>query len=197
MILATDMSVHFAIFAEFDELEKRHFGPTHPQPTAETLNEKDRLLLLRVLLHTADISNPAKVWPISRKWSDLVLEEFFNQGDREKAEGLPVSPSCDRLTTFQDELSLNFCDFIVAPFFVALVLALPTASLCLKELRVNRSHWNKLAMERFAQTITDPVALEEAQAKWVGREKSFHEKVDSCFQTVSRRSSVSSVRYSS
>jgi hypothetical protein len=35
-------------------------------------------------------------------------QEFFAQGDREKAEGLPVSPNMDRATTKQGQLSVNF-----------------------------------------------------------------------------------------
>jgi hypothetical protein len=50
-------------------------------------------------MHAADVSNPARQWDQCKKWTDLVLEEFWNQGDLEKKEGLPVSFLCDRLTT--------------------------------------------------------------------------------------------------
>ncbi len=44
------------------------------------------------MLHSADISNPCKPFVICEKWSTLVAEEFARQGDREKKEGLEVSP---------------------------------------------------------------------------------------------------------
>ena len=38
-----------------------------------------RLLLMQILIKTADISNPAKPFSIARYWADLVQEEFFMQ----------------------------------------------------------------------------------------------------------------------
>ena len=55
---------------------------------------------------------------MAARWSLRVLEEFFNQGDREKEEGLPVTPLCDRLTTSLPASQINFLEFIVAPLFI-------------------------------------------------------------------------------
>lgn len=41
--------------------------------------DEDREILLKTILHSADLSNPAKPWPISKAWSDRVLQEFFEQ----------------------------------------------------------------------------------------------------------------------
>jgi hypothetical protein len=87
--------------------------------------EKDRESLLKIMLHGCDISNTCKPWNTSKEWSDRVLEEFFAQGDREQALGLSVSPNCDKATTRQAEVSLNFLDFIVGPYMVGLVGLLP------------------------------------------------------------------------
>ena len=47
-----------------------------------------------------------------------VIEYSQNSMTRatEKKEGLPVSMLCDRDSTWQDESSVNFIDFIVCPF---------------------------------------------------------------------------------
>jgi hypothetical protein len=37
-------------------------------------------------------------WEISKIWGDRVFDEFMTQGDREKAEGLPVTPNMGRDT---------------------------------------------------------------------------------------------------
>ena len=37
-----------------------------------------------MLIHSADISNPAKPSKISQQWTDKVYKEFFRQGDLEK-----------------------------------------------------------------------------------------------------------------
>ena len=46
-----------------------------------------------------------------------MLEEFFQQGDLERAQGLPVSPMMDRHSTSLSLSQINFTEFIVAPLF--------------------------------------------------------------------------------
>ncbi len=46
-----------------------------------------------------------------------VLEEFFAQGDRERAAGLAVSPMMDRTATSTALSQMNFIEFIVAPLY--------------------------------------------------------------------------------
>lgn len=60
-----------------------------------------------------------------------MLQEFFEQGDRERAQGMPVSPMMDRENTSPPLSQINFIEFIVAPLFaeVRLGIALNTGSL--------------------------------------------------------------------
>ena len=39
----------------------------------------DKPKALSLVLHCADISHPAKDWDIHKRWTDLLLEEFFRQ----------------------------------------------------------------------------------------------------------------------
>ena len=48
-------------------------------------NSSERLLLASFILHCADVSNPGKEWPVCKKWANLIMSEFFGQGDLEKA----------------------------------------------------------------------------------------------------------------
>ena len=48
------------------------------------------------MVHCADLSNPAKPMHIYSQWVDRIMEEFFVQGDKEKEEGMDISPMCDR-----------------------------------------------------------------------------------------------------
>lgn len=65
-----------------------------------SLNENvDKPKALSLILHCADISHPAKQWSLHEKWTNLLVQEFFTQGDKEKELGLPFSPLCDRNNT--------------------------------------------------------------------------------------------------
>lgn len=175
LILSTDMSVHFNLKDELDLVNKRILND---EGTAIKPNEKDVTIILKSLMHAADISNPAKPWELSKKWSDLVIEEFFLQGDREKKEGLPVSMNCDRDITFQDELSLNFTDFIVAPFFFSLNRLMPKLNYICRILGDNRDKWNLILMKRL-DSGNDPDKIQESKTKWDSRASQFLTKLNS------------------
>uniref|UniRef100_A0A1A9V852 Phosphodiesterase n=1 Tax=Glossina austeni TaxID=7395 RepID=A0A1A9V852_GLOAU len=103
MVLATDMSSHFQQLKNMRNLL--------------TLNEAtvDKPKALSLVLHCCDISHPAKRWNLHHRWTMLLLEEFFRQGDLERELGLPFSPLCDRNNTLVAESQIGFIDFIVDP----------------------------------------------------------------------------------
>ena len=123
-VLGTDMSHHFEqisktqVFLEVngDDIHKFCSGEKN---TIDCLSqEKDRLFVLEVCLHCADISNPYKPWNICERWAHLVIEEFACQGDRERSEGLEISPMCDRATINLCNSQLGFIEFVVAPLII-------------------------------------------------------------------------------
>lgn len=173
LVLITDMTQHFSLRAELDGVITRHMVDSVPAK----LDEKDTLVVLKSIIHTCDISNPAKPWEVSKKWSDLVLQEFLEQGDREKREGLPVSMNCDRDTTVQDELSMNFTDFIVAPFFFSMAKLLPKMLRVCKIIHANRSEWNNLYSQRAVTAFPDEAVRAENLAKWEVRRVAFEDKI--------------------
>ena len=79
----------------------------------------DRALMFSIVIKCADINHPAKSTPIHTAWSDLVMKEFFAQGDREKELGLPVSMFMDRETTNVPKCQAGFINFMVAPLWKA------------------------------------------------------------------------------
>ncbi|XP_028289357.1 calcium/calmodulin-dependent 3',5'-cyclic nucleotide phosphodiesterase 1A [Parambassis ranga] len=107
MVLATDMSCHFQQIKGMKSLLQ--------QP--ESI---DKPKALSLLLHTADISHPAKRWDLHHRWTASLLEEFFRQGDKEAELGLPFSPLCDRKSTMVAQSQIGFIDFIVEPTFTVL-----------------------------------------------------------------------------
>lgn len=77
--------------------------------------EKHRLFIMEILLHCADISNPYKPFEICAKWADLVSQEFFSQGDKERELGLDISPMMDRNSSNLNNMQIGFIEFVVSP----------------------------------------------------------------------------------
>ncbi|XP_013397704.1 calcium/calmodulin-dependent 3',5'-cyclic nucleotide phosphodiesterase 1A isoform X3 [Lingula anatina] len=107
MVLATDMSFHFQQIKNMKNLLSMPENIDKPKA-------------LSLLLHCADISHPAKDWTLHHRWTMLLLEEFFQQGDREKQLGLPCSPLCDRENTLVAESQIGFINIIVDPSFTVM-----------------------------------------------------------------------------
>ncbi|XP_061653831.1 dual specificity calcium/calmodulin-dependent 3',5'-cyclic nucleotide phosphodiesterase 1A isoform X2 [Phyllopteryx taeniolatus] len=107
MVLATDMSCHFQQVKAMKNFLQQPEGIDKPKA-------------LSLLLHTADISHPAKGWDLHNRWTTSLLEEFFRQGDKEAELGLSFSPLCDRKSTMVAQSQIGFIDFIVVPTFTVL-----------------------------------------------------------------------------
>lgn len=95
---------------------------THSKTYAELKTECGELSskVLIFLLHSADISNPAKPQTMAVRWANNALNEFFAQGDKEKELSLPVSPLCDKETTKTADSQIGFLQFVVRPTYVLL-----------------------------------------------------------------------------
>lgn len=94
MVLATDMSKHMSLLADLKTMveAKRVAG----SGVLLLDNYNDRIQVLQNMVHCADLSNPTKPLDVYRRWVDRIMEEFFRQGDREREQGLDISPMCDR-----------------------------------------------------------------------------------------------------
>jgi len=111
-ILHTDMSMHTRSVAEFDaSVKHKRTHQTWFSPTSK----EDRRLLLDMACHISDLGNPAKPAHLAREWTRRVVEEFWQQGDAEKAHGLKVSPMMDREKAAVDAQQFGFIDFVVGP----------------------------------------------------------------------------------
>lgn len=87
--------------------------------------EKNKMLCLCAILHSADVSNPCRKWEVSQKWAYACLEEFFLQGDQEKEHLIPVSFLNDREKLNKPNSQIGFIEFMIAPLFVAMIQIWP------------------------------------------------------------------------
>jgi hypothetical protein len=81
--------------------------------------EQNRSFVCNLIMHGSDISNACKPWKICMSWADLVLSEFFLQGDEEKRLGLPSL--FDREKTNKPTSQVFFIEIFVLPFYKPLV----------------------------------------------------------------------------
>lgn len=108
-------------------------------------NEKrdDRILLFKMMIKCADVSNPTKEMSIYDGWTRLITQEFMAQGDRERGLGLPISPYMDRENVNVPSCQVGFIDYVVSPLFDAFdkYIAIPNIK---KRMASNREYWGDL-----------------------------------------------------
>ena len=137
-ILSTDMSTHFNLLGRFRDAIHME-GGWNPEQSA------DKLLLIDIVLHSADLSNPVRPWELCKKWSLLVGEEFNAQVAKEKAMGLPFLPfmlSDSEESKAKQETS--FIEFIIEPMWKDVVEFLPEMSFALDYIDENKAKWKEI-----------------------------------------------------
>ena len=129
-VISTDMAKHTKVITAaktktelYDIIKGKNFTKIFEDiPEDETKTNKQLIdlydrqqCLLNMIIHTSDISNPAKPDKVSSQWTQRVYDEFFVQGDLEKEKKLPVSNFCDRNTTNVNKAMIGFISFVVGP----------------------------------------------------------------------------------
>lgn len=105
----------------------------------DTIPSDDTLqMLCNILLHAADISNPCRPLQLAHRFSNLVCIEFFQQGEKERALGLPITFSTERSPS---DINLSFIDVIVQPYFESLSKLFPNINKLLQQCKENRALW--------------------------------------------------------
>ena len=100
------------------------------------ITQNDNQNFMNVLIHTADISNPTKKFDIYYKWAELVVEEFYQQGDKEKKLGLNCSCDREKVTIYKSQL--GFIDYVESAYFEVFVKVFPEMKFLEENLKNNR-----------------------------------------------------------
>jgi cAMP-specific phosphodiesterase len=148
-VLVTDMARHNDSLKQFEDLT-----------IAVGFNrEKDehRLVAMQMMMKAADISNVTKPFHISRQWAVAVTEEFYQQGDKERARGLAVLPMNDRqLGTELAKGQLGFINFVAMKFFTSLHKNLfKDMTFAMERITSNKAQWDAMLA---ANAIAPPSA---------------------------------------
>uniref|UniRef100_A0A6G1SHM3 Phosphodiesterase n=1 Tax=Aceria tosichella TaxID=561515 RepID=A0A6G1SHM3_9ACAR len=137
MVLATDMSKHMSLLADLKTMVETKKVAGNGILLLD--NYTERIQVLQNMLHCADLSNPTKPLEIYRQWVDKVMDEFHQQGDREREQNLEISPMCDRMNANIEGSQVYFIDYIVHPLWETWAdLVHPDAQKILENLEDNR-----------------------------------------------------------
>jgi hypothetical protein len=143
-ILATDMFYHKKVMtmiqSQLPQIKNDKFEFTDDKDTMK----KEQQSLLDFFIHSADLAHNTKLFNISLKWVELLSEEFWLQGDKEKSMGLTVSFLCDRKDTNVPSSQVNFIRGFILPTFDVLIKIFPTLSYTVENANNNINEWQKL-----------------------------------------------------
>ena len=144
LILATDMQNHAKICSLMKNFEyKNEKENNHNQNTYSMIEQQD---VMNFLLHTADISHCSKDFEISFKWTELINQEFWREGDEEKEKKMQVGFLCDRNKADIPTSQIGFIKGIILPTFEILYNSFPNEDILfyLNNVKKNLEEWSKL-----------------------------------------------------
>ena len=147
-ILATDMANHGKIMTLIKSLISINKAENKTKFELLSGNEKTKFeeqqSLFDYLIHAADLAHNTKLFNISLKWVELLSEEFWLQGDKEKSMNLPVSFLCDRDSYNIPQSQVGFIRGFIIPTFDCLVDIFPTLKFTMDNAKTNLKKWEKL-----------------------------------------------------
>ena len=190
-ILATDMAIHgkilnnirskipdFLLQEKNDKEENNNikkFELISDINNEETTNE-EKQALFDYFIHSADLGHNTKIFDISLKWVELLSNEFWLQGDKERKMSLNISFLCDRDTTNVPKSQVGFIGGFIIPTYNYLVVMFPTLSYTVENAKNNLNRWQKLADEGRKKGWTPEKKKENKNSEDKNREAKKKEK---------------------
>nr|DBA31803.1 TPA: hypothetical protein GDO54_007576 [Pyxicephalus adspersus] len=163
MVLATEMTKHFEHVNKFvNSINKplaalEENGGTSDDESAKNIltSPENRILIKRMLIKCADISNPCRALQQCIEWAGRISEEYFAQTDEEKRQGLPVvMPVFDRNTCSIPKSQISFVDYFISDMFDAWDAFADLPNL-MQHLDNNFKYWKSLD-EKQLKTLRPP-----------------------------------------
>ncbi|KAK9850632.1 hypothetical protein WJX84_010905 [Apatococcus fuscideae] len=107
------------------------------------IKTQDKLLIAQTALKLADLGHLAAVPHVHPRWVDRLTEEFYQQGDKESARGMKVSPLMDR---HQEgglaKSQVGFFEICAMPMFKSYVQLCPAAQPMMDAVKANYNRWH-------------------------------------------------------
>jgi putative methionine-R-sulfoxide reductase with GAF domain len=137
IILSTDMAHHFELVKGAQAaVDSGDFNMENPE---------FRLLGLQLIMKVGDISNVSRPFPMADKWCDILNQEFFRQGDLEKASGIGLtSPLNDREAANKPKSQMGFYNFICLPLYTVVAKLYPPLQVLVDSVKSNLDKWKSM-----------------------------------------------------
>ncbi|XP_069161580.1 probable 3',5'-cyclic phosphodiesterase pde-5 isoform X4 [Procambarus clarkii] len=144
-ILATDLAMFFPNKARLAKLvEDNLFDWENPD---------HRILIEAIAMTACDLCASAKPWDVQVETVKVIFEEFYEQGDAEKAAGKTPIPMMDRSKTDeQAESQVGFLSGICIPCYELLYKLIPDTEPLLTGCKNNLQTWKRIAAEQTKDT---------------------------------------------
>lgn len=127
LILSTDAAEHFRLVAKANELlDSSQFSMTDPE---------HRLLSMKLVLKTADISNVSRPFTIADKWNEVLCDEIFKH---------PASESAPEEKPDRPKLQIGFYNFICLPLYQVMARMFPELIVNLNSVKSNLEVWKSM-----------------------------------------------------
>ncbi|XP_059156380.1 high affinity cAMP-specific and IBMX-insensitive 3',5'-cyclic phosphodiesterase 8B-like [Physella acuta] len=153
-VLATDMKQHFEHLSKFTTSVTKHLQKLEGDNTDVEAHEADmntilsdlslhenRVLIKRMMIKCADVSNPLRPLPLCKEWAYRIAEEYCQQTDEEKSRGLPVvMAQFDRKTLNIPKCQLAFINLFITTMFDAWDVYCDIPDL-MHHLQLNYDYW--------------------------------------------------------
>ena len=148
-ILATDMFYHKKIVSLAESKISQIKGDKFEfiSNDKESIKQEQQCLL-DFFIHLADLGHNAKLFDISLKWVELLSEEFWLQGDKEKSLGISISFLCDRENTNVPQGQINFIRGFILPTFNVLSTLFPGLNYTVENATINIGKWQELVDQK-------------------------------------------------
>jgi hypothetical protein len=201
-ILHTDVTKHGEMMKELVLLYQMNSEAFDVQkadasgPTADVIEvlQNNSQLTLNAILHTADVGNPMKPWEIAHRLAYLCVDEFFAQGDREKAAGIPVQMLNDRDKVNRPNSQIGFIEFVIAPLCESIVHLFPTLDFLAENLGININHWFEVWVEQTTPGAEVKTKTEARVTKVFNRCQNVMRTEDMVSERMGSKTSLSSKR---
>ncbi|GIY52704.1 hypothetical protein CDAR_280472 [Caerostris darwini] len=155
MVLATEMTKHFEHLSKFVNVFTKSVEAEEDESTEQSSPDlsamstpENIVLVKRILIKCADVSNPARPLNSCKEWASRIAEEYMAQTDEEKSKDLPiVMPAFDRTKCSIPKSQMGFIDYFVNDMFDAWDAFCDVPEL-IDNIKINYEYWKQEEIQR-------------------------------------------------